>query len=324
MISVGQELAGLEMSSLTEINSIHFKLKLVIFVALTTGFISLTIMAGPFLWVFPAVLVGLMYAHAIELQHQCLHNTAFRNRPWNRRVGVLLGVPLLVSFSDYQHSHMRHHKLLGTSNDQEFFNYNYEALTSFRALIPHLFMVGHYPGVLANIARSVIGTFTKHEASPRTIRRIRNEYRIMAVFLVAMAAVSIGFETTLFLKIWLIPFFIGVPTHALIELPEHIGCDIHKPNVLSNTRTIKASWLGVWFTDGNNYHVEHHWLPGVPNDKFPQLYRLIQPYGAEHVESSYWAFYSDFMKRLYRNEFARQRRRAVRPAHSRVYPYARR
>src|SRR5438128_669073 len=48
------------------------------------------------------VLLGLMYAHLIELQHQALHGVGFRSQWWNRVIGSLLGVPMLVSYTDFQ------------------------------------------------------------------------------------------------------------------------------------------------------------------------------------------------------------------------------
>jgi ferredoxin len=67
--------------------------------------------------------------------------------------------------------------------------------------------------------------------------------------------------------------------------------------VLKNTRSIRASWVGYWFTNGNNYHVEHHWLPAVPNDRFAELHRSVEG-EIHHLEPSYWTFYSKFFRHL--------------------------
>jgi fatty acid desaturase len=300
MIAVGEEIAGVDLRELTEVGSIHFLVKTLILVSVTVLLIALTLIAPSFSWVFPSILLGLMYGHAVELQHQTLHNTAFRSTKWNRRVGIVLGLPLLVSFSDYQNSHMRHHKLLGTPEDKEFFNYGYESLTTVWTFIPHVFMVRHYRDVMGYIAKSVMGKLTRPHATPRILARIRNEYVIMAIFLLAMVGITIWSQSTIFLKLWFVPLLAGIPTHALIELPEHIGCNTRIPDVLRNTRTIKASRLAVWFADGNNYHVEHHWLPGVPNHKFPELHELVKS-RIEVLEESYWSFYKWFLKELAHN-----------------------
>ena len=298
MISVGQEVMGLNSHELAKVNSSPFVIKLVIIVALTATFISITLLIPSSLWIIPSLFLGLVYAHGVELQHQCLHNTAFRNRALNRGVGVFLGLPSFVSYSDYQNSHMKHHRLLGTPEDKEFFNYSYQKLTSVPALIPHFWMVRHYRDVFFFICKSLAGILVREkDATLKMAKKIRSEYQLMAIFSLIMIAITIAFQTPLFLKLWLIPFLVAVPAHALIELPEHIGCNTKVPNVLENTRTIKASKLAVWFVDGNNYHVEHHWLPGVPNNKFPQLHTHVLP-KIEYLEDSYWSFYRKFFQNL--------------------------
>jgi fatty acid desaturase len=298
MLSVGQEIRGMDLHALAQVKSVHFHLKIVVLLLGTGVLIGLTLWAPAGLWVIPSLLLGLLYAHAVELQHQCLHSTGYKSKVWNRIVGVILGLPSFVSFSDYQNSHLKHHRLLGTPEDKEFFNYSYQKLNSIKALIPHLWMVRHYRDVVGYIVKSVFGKLVREkEATLKMAKKIRSEYQIMAVFFAGMAVVTIVFQTPILLKLWLVPFLIAIPAHALIELPEHIGCNTKVPNVLENTRTIKASKLAVWFVDGNNYHVEHHWLPGVPNDKFPVLHTSVNG-RVRYLDDSYWSFYMKFLKNL--------------------------
>jgi fatty acid desaturase len=240
------------------------------------------------------VLLGLMFAHAVELQHQCLHNTAFRGKRSNRISGIALGLPMLVSFSDYQAHHLEHHRLLGTPRNKEFFNYGYQALTSLWALIPHLLMLRHYRDVLTNIAKAVAGR-TDPIGPARVRSRVRNEHLLMFAFLLSLLALSVCFPA-LVVRLWLVPLLVAVPTHALIELPEHWNCEPTN-DVFKNTRTIKAGRFAVWFTNGNNYHVEHHLLAGVPNDKLPELHREIASH-ITHLDRSYRTFFSQFLRQL--------------------------
>ena len=89
----------------------------------------------------------------------------------------------------------------------------------------------------------------------------------------AFVTLSIVFQTWIFVKLWFIPFLFSIPTHALVELPEHFGCNGQTPDVLKNTRSIRAGRFLIWFTNGNNYHAEHHWLPSVPTDKLEEVHR---------------------------------------------------
>jgi fatty acid desaturase len=206
---------------------------------------------------------------------------------------------MLVSFSDYQYSHLRHHRLLGTADDREFFNYGYDRLTSLKPLLRHLLMAGHYRDVTRFIGNSLLGR-VKPDVRRDKAEKIRTEYLWMAFFLAAGIAVSIYFRTLLVVEVWLVPLLFAIPAHALIELPEHWGRDHGIKDVRQNTRTIRASWLGYWYTNGNNYHIEHHWLPSVPNDRLVDLHRRI----AGDIEiDSYPAFYRRFFAELYRNTF---------------------
>jgi fatty acid desaturase len=297
MITVGVVARDINLGALAKVKSQRFQRKLIGGVIATAILWWLILSTSGIISAIPMILLGLMYAHFVELQHQCLHNTAYRSTGWNRFIGVLLGLPTLVSFSDYQCSHMKHHRLLGTPADREFFNYDYESLTTMRYFIPHMLMFPHHRNVARSISCAVRGRMTRQDCTPRMAERIRAEYQIMALMLVAIAAITIAFQTPIFLKLWLIPLLIAIPTHALIELPEHFGCNGKTTDVLKNTRTITAGKVAIWFTNGNNYHVEHHWLPSVPNDRFPEIHQRLAM-DIEHLETSYWSFFGKFFRHM--------------------------
>ncbi len=301
MLNVGKPLVDMNLRELSQVRPGPFLLRLGIYVALVAALIVAILKAPLPLSVLAMILLGLILAHGVELQHQALHNTAFASKSWNRFAGFLLGAPMLVSYSDYQWSHLRHHRLLGTGDDREFFNYGYERLTSLKPLLLHLLMVRHYRDVSFFIASSVFGRL-KPGIKEENARKIRTEYQWMALMLAVAAVLSVVLKTTLFLKVWLIPLLFAIPAHALIELPEHWGRDHDTLNVGENTRTIRTGLLGYWYTNGNNYHIEHHWLPGVPNDQLPELHRRIQ---GEIDIDTYPAFFRRFLGELYRNTFRR-------------------
>jgi len=303
MLNVGKFLDGMDVRELSRVKGTPFLTRCAIYLALVAGLIAVIVATrGPVAWV-AMVLLGLIYGHGVELQHQALHNTALPSKALNRFTGFFLGLPMLVSFSDYQYSHLRHHRLLGTSDDREFFNYGYDRLTSLKPLLAHLLMLRHYRDVAGFIVKSLAGRVkpgVKHENAVH----IRSEYQWMGIFIAAAVAASFFFDTTLFLRIWFVPLLFAIPTHALIELPEHWGREHDTLNVAVNTRTIRASGFGYWFTNGNNYHIEHHWLPAIPNDRFPELHRRI---AAEIQTETYPAFYKRFLGELYRNTFTPSR-----------------
>ena len=291
-----------EISKFTEVKSGYFLVKLLIMIGLIISSITIILCTQGIVSFIFIIFLGLMYARALVLQHQCIHNTAFRSKQWNRRVGFLLGLPMLVSYTDYQIRHFRHHKLLGTSEDEEFFNYDYNSLNSIKFIIPHLLMFPHYKNVAIALYKAIIyQPLEVVNAIPKGKSRIHNEYRLIFIFLLLILALTICIPTTLFIKIWLIPLLFANPTYALIELPEHIGCEREVQDVFVNTRTIKASKLAVWFTDGNNYHVEHHWLPNVPNDRLPEIHNYIES-KIKYLDFSYWSFYTKFVQNIFNKQ----------------------
>jgi fatty acid desaturase len=239
---------------------------------------------------------GLMFAHLLELQHQCLHNTATGWRTWDRIIGVLLGLPMLVSFSDRRKHHLHHHRYLGTPQDQEFFSYDYGTLHSWRGLTIHFLMVGHYAYVIKKVRQALCDRSDLEEEMLSSQARI--EYALISLWVIGqLLAAVLGY--VIVVRLCVLPLVVAIPCHVLIELPEHWGCQRTR-DVMANTRTIRASKIAVWFTNGNNYHVEHHLCAGMPNDSLPDIHAVIRE-NIAYRNTSYWQFYWEFSWSFWKN-----------------------
>ncbi|MDQ4042068.1 MAG: fatty acid desaturase [Actinomycetota bacterium] len=243
------------------------------------------------------VVIGLMYAHLVELQHECLHEHAFRGRQTNRIFGFLCGMFMFSSFSHYKYEHLRHHALLGRDENKEFFNYRFNRLDSPLGFVRGAWHLGRYADVMRHVARSLTGRPIEGVKRPTTNRRIKTEYRLFVALFAGAVAFTALTGDTLLLWAWLLPLLlVAEPMHFLIELPEHFGLNTqHDPSVLTNTRTVKAGPFLEWFTNGNNLHTTHHAHPGVPMENVPLLSVQILPH-FEVVEDSYWTFYKKVVK----------------------------
>jgi fatty acid desaturase len=238
-----------------------------------------------------------MFAHMLELQHETLHGTAFRGRRRNVIAGIVLGLPLLVSFSAYQVSHLRHHRDLGTPDNQEFFDYGdqYGAeegsrLRTAGLWIYRLSLVAHYKQFLRTLGRVLTGRAPADE-SPLTQRRIRRDYLVITGVLAASVLLSVLTGSFGILWAWLVPMaVVGMPAHALIELPEHFRCDTETQDVLENSRTITSNFFMAWLANTNNFHVEHHLMPNLPFRRLSGLHRDVAP-SARFFQPSYYAFF---------------------------------
>lgn len=242
--------------------------------------------------------LGAAFAHGVELQHQALHQSGFKSRRVSRLFGVLLGLPMLVSYSSYQDSHLFHHNKLGTADDSEFFEYGDKSERKIIAIFKHFFLINHFCEFLKNTIDAVNWRSFQTRLISRNSGKIRTEYLLMATVFFGCAIFASRFDSDLFLKCWLVPLFLfAAPVHALIELPEHFGCTNDTTNVFENTRTVITHPLMTWFTNGNNYHVEHHWLASLPIEQLASVHRQIAGQ-IVNLSPSYRSFYFGFFSSL--------------------------
>jgi fatty acid desaturase len=236
------------------------------------------------------LVVGAMYAHGVELTHQFLHGTGFRNRAANRMFGFLCALPMFVSHSHYRALHLAHHRNLGTPANFEFFNYGDVKGKPLLVVLARSFSPARYVGVGRNLLRALTGKPAPGATTPAERRAIQIEYLAMLATLVAAIVFTIATRSDLAIRLWVIPvLLVSEPVHFWVELPEHFGCDLTTRNVLHNTRTIRGSWLSFWFTNGNNFHVEHHLYPRVAIDQLPHVHPTLRG-DLRHFNSSYASF----------------------------------
>jgi fatty acid desaturase len=258
------------------------------------------------IWSVPAgvLLLGLMYAHALELQHEALHGIGFRRPQANVVAGVLLGIPMLTSFAAYRTSHMRHHRDLGTPENKEFFDYGDQYGDEGRSKLGNLVswayrlsMIAHYGQFFLLVAKSVTVRPLDGE-KPVTARHIRRDYLIMAALLAATLAWTAVTGNLLLVWLWFVPMvLVAAPAHALVELPEHFRCETGTTDVFRNTRTIRSNRFMAWFTNGNNFHVEHHFMPSLPISQLPELHDALDGrVEYDHLHPSYAEFFAHLRK----------------------------
>ncbi len=207
---------------------------------------------------------------------------------------MLSGVFMLNSYWHYKHDHLRHHAFLGTPQNREFFNYRFQRLHSWYGLgfVVAVMHPGRYVGVARDMTRSLAGGAPVGVERQLDARKIRSEYQLLALLVVAGIAFTVATGSLFLLWAWVLPaLLVAEPAHFLIELPEHFGLNTQTdPDVLANTRTIESSKFGQWYTNYNNLHTAHHFHQGVPMVNAEELHSLIAG-RVQATESSYWSFY---------------------------------
>jgi fatty acid desaturase len=287
----------------------NFYRKLLLYLALVLGFGALTVLLPWRLKLLPQLGLGAMFAHGVELEHELIHQKHFGG-DWRRWVGTALGLPMLVEFTRYRVTHSHHHRALGTPDDEESFAYDFEQLTTPSGLALHLSMVGHYWAVVKRIGmalrcdratlQSDMGKAGR-SLTPNRLSEIRQGYLIFAGAIALAATLSLICQTTLALQLWAIPLLFANPIHALVELPEHWGCQTDTTDPFVNTRTILPSRFMDWFTNGNCWHVEHHANPAMPMQALPQLHSGHADQ-IKYLFYGYGEFYAQFWTALWQRQ----------------------
>jgi fatty acid desaturase len=228
---------------------------------------------NPLVWIPLALIQGFTVFNFTILLHEVVHSTVFeRRRPTAERLlGFLYAVPSGISPSQFTRWHLDHHAELGSEEDDPKRHHLspkvnkrwYKLLYCTPVLFPIYFRA----------ARREASTYDTALQG-----RIGLERRIsIAAHLAALAAVWYFFGLYAAIRTNVIPVFFVFPiAFTLNRLGQHYDIDPSDP----------AKWgtlmRGHWFWDfaylNSNYHLEHHYFPGVPFYRLPALQRALVPF----------------------------------------------
>ena len=228
---------------------------------------------NPWIWVPVAVVQGFTIFNFTVLLHEVVHHTVFeRRRPLAERIlAFLYAVPSGISASQFTRWHLDHHAELGSDEDDPKRAHLspkvnarwYKLLYCTPALFPIYFRA----------ARRESSTY------PVGLQRsIAMERKLsLAAHLGALALLWYFFGFYAALRTSIIPVFFVFPVaFTLNRLGQHYDIDPNDP----------AKWgtlmRGNWFWDfaflNSNYHLEHHYFPGVPFYRLPAVQRALIPF----------------------------------------------
>jgi fatty acid desaturase len=243
------------------------------FLMLAVATAALIRFSNPIVWVPFAVVQGFTIFNFTILLHEVVHRAVFaRSRPVAERLlGFLYAVPSGISPSQFTRWHLDHHAELGSDHDDPKRAHlspkvnarSYKLLYCSPALFPIYFRA----------ARRESSTY------PVPVRRTIGRERVVSIaaHLLALAALWHFFGAYAALRTSMVPvFFVFPAAFTLNRLGQHYDIDPGDP----------AKWgtlmRGHWFWDfvflNSNYHLEHHYFPGVPFYNLPALQRALVPF----------------------------------------------
>jgi len=224
------------------------------------------------------------------LLHDGMHHTLL-SRPWlNRWVSVLLGAPVLISYSAYQVMHLRHHHFLGDPRDPD----DYDNYSSSRWLVWLMHFVRLAVGAFLYLALIPVLAWRRGSAQQR--RNIAEEYALLGTIYVT-AALLLPREFLIWG--WGLPIVVVAYMTNIRGFTQHGITNAHDPLLASRSMLVPRPVAFCLLNE--NFHLEHHLFPEVPSYHLPQLHERIWPRLPRAVSGrSYLAFLSRFLVATWR------------------------
>lgn len=233
--------------------------------ALATNFPS----AHPAWTVFWTVMTAYFMFCWTSCFHECAHQTLHSSKFVSIWLGRALGTAIMVPYSVYRESHIRHHAYLNKPNDWELWPYS-DPKTSvwFRRAFVWFDL---FVGPLA--APFTYGRIYWHKDSPLKDKKLRRTIALeyAAIFLV-WGALFAWFQTSglwmQFFKVWFVPVWLAGVHQTTRKFTEHIGMSSYDP--MLGTRTVLGTnWVTRMCTFLNFdifVHGPHHRHPRVAHN----------------------------------------------------------
>ena len=202
--------------------------------------------------------------------HECVHQTLTAAKWFSIWFGRLSGTVMMIPYTAYRETHIRHHAFLNKPIDWELWPYaDPKCSLTFRRIFLWIDLIFG-----AFTAPIIYGRIYFHPQSPLQApaarRAIRNEYLVIGLFWTTLLVyVTCYGHWATFLKSWVIPWMIAGFLQAGRKLTEHLGMPSYDP--LLGTRTvIGPNWLtrlGTYLNFDIFIHGLHHRHPRVAHHK---------------------------------------------------------
>lgn len=234
---------------------------------------ALVAYSSPLIWIPLGLVSGFTVFNFTVLLHEVVHHAVFaRRRPaLERALAWAYAIPSGISASQFTRWHLDHHAELGSDRDDP-----KRAHLSPKTNARWYKLLYCTPALFPIYFRAARREARTYEADLR--RRIALERRVaIACHLGVLAALVLAVGWGAAARAYLVPVFGVFPVaFTLNRLGQHYNIDPDDP----------AKWTtlvrGHWFWDAvflnSNYHLEHHYFPGVPFYRLPALQRLLTPF----------------------------------------------
>jgi fatty acid desaturase len=252
---------------------LHAFVALALFAVLAGSTWAIVALDRWYLWLPFAIVSGFAIFNCTVLLHEVVHRTVLTadSPRWYRWIGILYAVPSGISSTQFTKWHLDHHAGLGSDEEDPKRHYLspkrnarwFKLLYFTPALFPIYFRAA------------------KKESAgypPELQRTIGLERNLTILFHLSLLALVVWlFGWSIAWKAYLVPYFFVFPVaFALNRLGQHYDIDPNDPAKWSTL--VKGSWFWDVVYLCSNYHIEHHYFPGVPLYNLPRLQKLLMPF----------------------------------------------
>ena len=251
----------------------HLVVALRQFVILAACTWALVRFTQPLVWLPLALVQGLTIFNFTVLLHEVVHHAVFaRRRPAAERLlGFLYAVPSGISATQFTRWHLDHHAELGSSEDDPKRHHLspkinarwFKLLYATPALFPIYFRAARREGT------TYPGDIQRRIAAERRLSMVAHLSALGLIWWLAGPGAA--------LRAYIIPVFFVFPlAFTLNRLGQHYDIDPTDP--AKWTTLVRGSWFWDFAFLNSNYHLEHHYFPGVPFYRLPALQRALTPF----------------------------------------------
>ncbi|MEM7360595.1 MAG: fatty acid desaturase [Pseudomonadota bacterium] len=253
------------------------------------------------LFMTQGILINCLYAGVHELSHY----SVFKSRKTNERLGRLFCFILLMGRDQDKFEHYQHHRhTQDVELDAEIVGG--KPFNLFTYLL-YFSGISYWPGRVSEVIRLALGrTDAWPHLSETQFATVHKEARLSLLGYGLILIVSVVLGTTAALTYWLLPMFCMKWFHMLQNIGEHTGMP-HDPDILLNTRTLKANVLMRRLLWNMPYHTAHHSYPMVPFYRLPELHaKVVEALNGEEPPTiSHWGFQKHMLRKLWQEGSSR-------------------
>jgi fatty acid desaturase len=212
--------------------------------------------------------------------HEAGHGSLFKTKSLNAWVGQwLCALPTLGDLESYARGHASHHRFAGTSADPDLPNYRAYPINK-RSLYRkwRRDLTGQTGLKLLITLASGAGSQMSKE-TVGTTNLLAKQLFVHLVFASILIALGVGWTWFVWMGVFLTSYMWVV---RLRQVGEHaVVPDPLDTDVRMNTRTVDAPlWQRFLVAPNNvNFHMEHHFMAGVPCYNLPKLRALLRSKG---------------------------------------------